>query len=40
MRFGSTARIGFADVTVSADFEHGKAPTHAKQTFAYEAVRR
>lgn len=32
--------IGFADVIVSADFEYGKAPTHGRQKFVYEAVRR
>lgn len=32
--------IGFTDVVVSADFDYGKAPTHAKQKFVYEAVRK
>ncbi|HIW33088.1 MAG TPA: class I SAM-dependent methyltransferase, partial [Candidatus Paenibacillus intestinavium] len=32
--------IGFLDVVVSADFEYGKAPTHSKQTFIYEATRK
>lgn len=32
--------IGFVDVTISADFKYGNPPTHAKQKFVYEAVRR
>ncbi|MCQ6563270.1 class I SAM-dependent methyltransferase [Paenibacillus mendelii] len=32
--------IGFADVTISADFEFGNPPTHGKQQFVYEAVRK
>ncbi|MFF2484580.1 class I SAM-dependent methyltransferase [Paenibacillus sp. NPDC058071] len=32
--------IGFSDVVVSADFEYGKVPTHGKQKFVYEAVRK
>lgn len=32
--------IGFTDVTISADFEYGKIPTHGQQTFVYEAVRK
>lgn len=32
--------IGFSDVVVSADFEYGKAPTHGKQQFVYEAIRK
>ena len=32
--------IGFSDVVVSADFEYGKAPTHANQQFIYEAIRK
>jgi len=30
---------GFRDVSVSADFEYGQAPTKAEQTFVYEAVK-
>ncbi|SDS84758.1 Ubiquinone/menaquinone biosynthesis C-methylase UbiE [Paenibacillaceae bacterium GAS479] len=32
--------IGFSDVTVSADFEYGKAPTNGKQKYVYEAIRK
>ncbi|MBO7748558.1 class I SAM-dependent methyltransferase [Paenibacillus sp. MWE-103] len=32
--------LGFADVTVCADFEPGKAPSNAGQQYVYEAVRR
>ncbi|UVI29159.1 class I SAM-dependent methyltransferase [Paenibacillus spongiae] len=32
--------VGFADVTISADFEFGNPPTHRKQKFVYEAVRK
>jgi SAM-dependent methyltransferase len=32
--------IGFTDVVVSADYEYGQAPTHGKQKYVYEAVRR
>ncbi|MVP00577.1 class I SAM-dependent methyltransferase [Paenibacillus lutrae] len=31
--------VGFTDVNVSADFEHGKQPSSSKQTFVYEAVK-
>jgi hypothetical protein len=31
--------IGFSKVVVSADFEYGRAPTHGKQHYAYEAIR-
>ncbi|GIP34475.1 class I SAM-dependent methyltransferase [Paenibacillus sp. J2TS4] len=31
--------VGFSDVTVSADFVHGKVPCDAKQSFIYEAVK-
>jgi len=31
--------IGFTHVTVSADFEFGKLPTHGKQQFVYEATK-
>lgn len=30
---------GFSDIIVSADYEHGKAPTSADQTFTFEARR-
>lgn len=32
--------IGFQDVQVFADFEAGKQPSDAKQTFVYEAIRK
>lgn len=33
------ASIGFTDITVSADFEFGKPPTNANQTYVYEATK-
>jgi hypothetical protein len=31
--------VGFTDVVMSADYEHGKRPSHAEQTFTFEARR-
>ncbi|BFT72815.1 class I SAM-dependent methyltransferase [Paenibacillus sp. P36] len=31
--------LGFTDVVVSADFDPNKAPTHAEQSYVFEAVR-
>lgn len=31
-------KIGFTDITVSADYEYGKAPTRPGQTITFEAV--
>jgi hypothetical protein len=31
--------LGFTDVVVSADYEYGKRPTRADQTFTFEARR-
>ncbi|RJE86280.1 class I SAM-dependent methyltransferase [Paenibacillus sp. 1011MAR3C5] len=31
--------IGFSNVVISADFEYGKAPAHASQTYVFEATR-
>jgi hypothetical protein len=31
--------LGFSEVMVSADFEYGKRPTSAEQTFTFEARR-
>jgi SAM-dependent methyltransferase len=31
--------VGFIDVVVSADYEHGRRPSHAEQTFTFEARR-
>jgi SAM-dependent methyltransferase len=30
---------GFKDITVSADFEYGKQPSHARQSFVFEAIK-
>lgn len=32
--------IGFSDISVSADFEYGKQPSHGKQVFVYEATKK
>ncbi|NHN31868.1 class I SAM-dependent methyltransferase [Paenibacillus agricola] len=32
--------IGFSDVTISSDYVFGKVPTHSKQVFTYEAIRK
>ncbi|MFC5701400.1 class I SAM-dependent methyltransferase [Cohnella faecalis] len=32
--------IGFSDVTISADFVHGKPPADGNQKFVYEAIKR
>jgi hypothetical protein len=32
--------IGFTEISISADYVHGKAPTHSKQVFTYEATRK
>jgi ubiquinone/menaquinone biosynthesis C-methylase UbiE len=31
--------VGFKQVTVSADFEYGKEPVHARQSFVFEATK-
>jgi ubiquinone/menaquinone biosynthesis C-methylase UbiE len=31
--------VGFKNVSVSADFEYGKKPTHARQSFVFEATK-
>ncbi|WP_426450306.1 class I SAM-dependent methyltransferase [Paenibacillus sp. S-38] len=31
--------VGFSNITVSADYEYGRAPSHHRQIFTYEAVR-
>jgi len=31
--------LGFSEVVVSADYEYGKRPTRADQTFTFEARR-
>lgn len=31
--------IGFRNVSISADFEYGKQPTHARQSFVFEATK-
>jgi SAM-dependent methyltransferase len=32
--------IGFAEITVSSDYVFGKVPTHSKQVFTYEAIKK